>query len=78
MKIQPFISSLWEERWDKGVDNKLHTIMPPIDQKYYSGCTNRKMKLLWIAFEYTRLTHSLRMEIHIIPYYVINVKGITS
>ena len=46
MKIQPFISSLWEERWDKGVDTKLHTIMPQIDNKYYSGCTNRKMKLL--------------------------------
>ena len=23
MKIQPFISSLWQERWDKEVDNKI-------------------------------------------------------
>ena len=28
MKIQQFISSLWQERWDKEVDKKLHTIMP--------------------------------------------------
>ena len=35
MKIQPFISSLWQERWDKEVDNKLHAIMPQIDDKYY-------------------------------------------
>ena len=50
MKIEPFISSLWQERWDEEVDNKLHTIMPQIDEKYYSGCTNKKMKLLLIAF----------------------------
>ena len=37
MKIQPFVSSLWQERWDKEVDNKLHVIMPQIDEKYYSG-----------------------------------------
>ena len=42
MKIQPFISSLWQERWDKEVGNKLHAILPQIDDKYYSGCTNRK------------------------------------
>ena len=46
MKIQPFMSSLWEEWWDEGVDNKLHTIMPQIDDKYCSGCTKKKMKLL--------------------------------
>ena len=51
IKIQPFISSLWQERWNKEVGNKLHAIMPQIDEKYYSGCTNRKMKLLSIAFE---------------------------
>ena len=42
MKIQPFVSSLWQERWNKEVGNKLHGIMPQIDEKYYSGCTNRK------------------------------------
>ena len=26
-------SSLWQERWNKEVDNKLHTIMPQIDEK---------------------------------------------
>ena len=31
MKIQPCISSLWQERWDKEVGNKLHAIMPQID-----------------------------------------------
>ena len=42
MKNQPFIPSLWQERWDKEVDNKLHAIMPQIDDNYYSGCTYRK------------------------------------
>ena len=42
MKIQPFMSSLWQERWDKEVRNKLHASMSQIDEKYYSGCTNRK------------------------------------
>ena len=51
MEIQPFVSSLWQERWDKEVGNNLHAIMPQIDEKYYSGCSNRKMKLLLIAFE---------------------------
>ena len=51
MKIQPFVSSLWQERWDKEISNKLHAIMLQIDEKYYSGCTNKKMKLLSIAFE---------------------------
>ena len=31
-------SSLWQKRWDKEVGNKLHAIMPQIDEKYYSGC----------------------------------------
>ena len=35
IKIQPFVSSLWQKRWDKEVDNKLHAIMPQIDEKYY-------------------------------------------
>ena len=46
MEIQPFISSLWQERWDKEVDNKLHAIMPQIDEKYYSGCTNREDEII--------------------------------
>ena len=64
MKIQPFISSLWQERWDKEVGNKLHAIMPQIDTKYYSGCTNRKDEVIInrLRIGHTRLTHSLRME----------------
>ena len=41
MQIQPYVSSLWQERWDKEVGNKLHATMPQIDEKYYPGCTNR-------------------------------------
>ena len=65
MKIQPFISSLWQERWDEEVDNKLHAIMPQIDEKYYSGCTNRKDEVIinLLRIGHTRLTHSFRMEI---------------
>ena len=64
MKIQPFISSLWKERWDKEVNNKLHAIMPRIDEKYYSGCTNRKDEVIInrLRIGHTRLTHSFRME----------------
>ena len=46
IKIQPFVSSLWPKRWDKEVGNKLHAIMPQIDNKYYSGCTNRKDEVI--------------------------------
>ena len=61
-KIQPFTSSLWEERWDKVVDNKLHAIMPQIDE-YYSGCRNRKDEIInRLRTGHTRLTHSFRME----------------
>ena len=79
MKIQPF-SSLWQERWDKEVDNKLRAIMPQIDEKYYSGCTNRKDEVIInrLRIGHTRLPHSFRMEIDLIPLYVISVKGITS
>ena len=64
MKIQPFISSLWQERWDTEVGNKLHAIMPQIDDKYYSGCTNRKDEVIInrLGIGHTRLTHSFRME----------------
>ena len=64
MKIQPFVSSLWQERWDKEVNNKLHAIMPQIDEKYYSGCTNRKDEVIInrLRIGHTRLTHSFRME----------------
>ena len=64
IKIQPFISSLWQERWDKEVGNKLHTIMTQIDEKYYSGCTNRKdeVTINRLRIGHTRLTHSFRME----------------
>ena len=64
MKILPFISSLWQERWVEEVDNKLHAIMPRIDEKYYSGCTNRKdeVAIIRLRIGHTRLTHSFRME----------------
>ena len=64
MKIQPFISSLCQERWDKEVGNKLHAIMPQIDEKYYSGCTNRKDDVIInrLRIGHTRLTRSFRME----------------
>ena len=64
MKIQPFISSLWQKRWDKEVANKLHAIMPQIDDKYYSGCKNRKDEVIinLLPIGHTRLTHSFRME----------------
>ena len=63
-KIQPFVSSLWQKRWDKEVGNKLHAIMPQIDDKYYSGCTNRKDEVIInrLRIGHTRLTHSFRME----------------
>ena len=64
IKIQPFVSSLWRKRWDKEVGNKLHAIMPQIDDKYYSGCTNRKDEVIInrLRIGHTRLTHSFRME----------------
>ena len=64
MKIQPFISSLWQEQWDKEVDNKLHAIMSQIVEKYYSACTNRKDEVIINRFRigHTPLTHSLGVE----------------
>ena len=64
IKIQPFVSSLWQKRWDKEVGNKLHAIMPQIDDKYYSGCKNRKDEVIInrLRICHTRLTHSFRME----------------
>ena len=50
MKIQPFTSSLWQERWDKEMDNKLHTIMPQIIS-ITRDSQIEKIKLLLIAFE---------------------------
>ena len=80
MKIQPFISSLWQERWNKEVGNKLHAIMPQIDEKYYSGCTNRKDEVIInrLRIGQTRLTHSFRMENRPHPPLWISIKGITS
>ena len=64
IKTQPFISSLWQERWDEEGGNKLHAIMPQIDDRYYSGCTNRKYEVIInrLRIGHTRLTHSFRME----------------
>ena len=80
IKIQPFVSFLWQKRWDKEVGNKLHAIIPQIDEKYYSGCTNRKDEVIInrLRIGHTRLTHSFRMENRPHPLYVISVKGITS
>ena len=59
MQIQPFVSSLWQEQWDKEVGNKLHAIMPQFDEKYYWGCTNRKDEVIInrLRIGNTRLTH---------------------
>ena len=64
IKIQPFVSSLWQKRWDKEVGNKLHAIMPQIDDKCYSGCTNRKNEVLInpLGIGHTRLTQLFRIE----------------
>ena len=64
IKIQPFASSLWQKRWDKEVGSKLHAITPQIDDKYYSGCTNRKVDVIInrLRIGHTPLTHSFRME----------------
>ena len=64
MKIQPFVSSLWQQGCDKEVGNKLHGIMPQIDEKYYSECTNRKDEVIInrLQIGHTRLTHSFWME----------------
>ena len=69
MKIQPFISCLWQERWDKEVVNKLHAIMPQIDERYYSRGTNRKDEIIInrLRIGHTRLTHSFRMENRLHP-----------
>ena len=34
IKIQPFVSSLWQKRGDKEFGNKLHAYMPLFDDKY--------------------------------------------
>ena len=46
------------------MNNKLHAIMPRIDKKYYSGCTNRKDEVIInrLRIGHTRLTHLFRME----------------
>ena len=46
------------------MDNKLHTIMPQIDEKYYPGCTNRKEKVIvnHLRIGHARLTHSFKMK----------------
>ena len=64
INIQHFVSSLWQKRWDKEVGNKLHAIMSQIDDKYYSGCTNRKDEVIInrLRIGHMRLTHSFRME----------------
>ena len=64
MKIQPFVSSSWQERWDKEMGNKVHAFMLQINERYCSWCTDRKgeanINHLWIGHK--RLTHFVRME----------------
>ena len=64
MKIQPFISVFWQERCDEEVGNKLHAIMPQIDEKYYSGCANINDEVITnrLRIGNTHLTHPFRME----------------
>ena len=64
IKILPLISSLWQERWDKGEYNKLHAIILQIDEKNYSGCSNKKYEVIInrLRIGHTSLTHSFRME----------------
>ena len=68
IQIQPFVSSLLQKRWDKEGNkykgNKLHAIIPQIDEKYYSGCRNRKDEVIInrLRIGHTSLTHSFRME----------------
>ena len=53
MTIQPCVSSLWQERRDKEVGNKLRVIMPQIDIDNISITWDEKiekMKLLLIVF----------------------------
>ena len=51
IKIQPFVSSLWQTRWDKEVGNKLHAIMPQLMTSITRDAQIEKMTLLSIAFE---------------------------
>ena len=64
IKIQPFVSSLWQNGWDREFGNKLHAIMPQIHDKDYSGCTDRKDDVIInrLRIGHTRSTHSFRME----------------
>ena len=80
IKIHPFVLSLWQKRWDKEVGNKLHAIMPQIDDKYYSGCTNRTDDVITnrLRIGHTRLRIHSEWNIDLIPHYVISVKEITS
>ena len=63
-KIHKLVSSLWQSRWDEQVNNKLHSIMPSINESYYSGCKNRKDDIIIsrLRIGHTRLTHSHLME----------------
>ena len=64
IKIQPFVTCMWQERLGKEVGKKLHAIMPQIDKKYYSGCKIRKDEIMFnrIRISHTRLIHSVSME----------------
>ena len=51
MKIQPLITSSWQERWDEEVDDKLHASCPKLMTSITRDAQIKKMKLLLIAFE---------------------------
>ena len=61
MKIQPFVSSLWQERWDKEVGN---TSCPKLMRNITQDAQIEKMEVIInrLRIGHTRLTHSFRME----------------
>ena len=62
-KLKCYLKVSWQERWDKQENNKLHEIIPIIEQ-FYPGCSNRKEQVLMhrIRIGHTKLTHSHLME----------------
>ena len=51
IKIQPFVSSLWQKRWDKEVGNNCTPSCPKLMTSITRDAQIEKMKLLSIAFE---------------------------
>ena len=62
-KVKSYVKDLWQERWDRQVDNKLNAIIPNI-QPYKTSSLSRKEEVIIhrIRIGHTRLTHSYLME----------------